>query len=53
MRDRVKNPGSKKTISSFIRSHTMRKNGIEDKKVQGRKSPNNSKVRGSSPREIS
>jgi len=53
MWDKVKNPGSRRTTSFFIRSHTMRENETKDKKVQGKKNPNNSKFQGSSPREIS
>ncbi len=49
---RVKNPGSRGTTSCFTRSHAMRENGTEGKGAQGRKSPNNTKARGSSPREI-
>jgi len=52
MWDGVKNPGSRRTTSSFTRSHTMRVNGTKDKEAQGRKSPNTSKAQGSSPREI-
>jgi len=48
MWDKVKNPGSRRTTSSFIRSHAMRENGTKDKKVQGKKNPNNSKSQGSS-----
>jgi len=51
MWDGVKNPGSRRT-SSFTRSHTMRENGTEGKGTQGRKSLNNSKAWGSSPKEI-
>jgi hypothetical protein len=50
MWDRVKNPGSRRITSSFTRSHAMRENGIEGKKAQKRKSLNNFKARGSSPR---
>jgi hypothetical protein len=46
------NPGSRRTTSSFIRSHAMRVNGTGGKEAQGRKSLNNSKVQGSSPKEI-
>ncbi len=49
----VKNPGSRRTTRSFTRSHAMMENGIEGKKAQERKSPNNSKAWGSNPREIS
>jgi len=52
MWDGAKNLGSRRRTSSFIRSHAMRENGTEDKKVQGRKNPNNSKAWGLSPREI-
>jgi len=52
MWDGVKNPGSRRTTSSFTRSHAMRENGTEGKEAHGRKSLNRSKVRGSSPREI-
>jgi len=52
MWDGVKNPGSRRTTSSFTRSHTMRVNGTKDKEAQGRKNPNTSKAQGSSPREI-
>jgi len=45
--------GFKKDNKFLHRRHAMRENGTEDKKVQGRKNPNNSKARGSSPREIS
>jgi hypothetical protein len=51
MWDVVKNPGSRGT-SSFTKSHATRENGIEGKGAQGRKSLNNSKAWGSSPREI-
>jgi hypothetical protein len=49
---RVKNPSSRRTTSSFTRSRTMRGNGIKGKTTQGKKSPNNSKARGSNPKEI-
>jgi hypothetical protein len=52
MWDRVKNPGSRRITSSFIRSHTMKGNGTEGKTFQRGKNPNNSKVQGSSPKEI-
>jgi len=52
MWDGVKNPGSRRTISSFTRSRAMRDNGTEAKEAQGKKSLNISKVRGSSLREI-
>jgi len=52
MWDGVKNLSSKRTTSSFTRSHAMRENGTKGKEAQGRKSLNSSKVRGSSPREI-
>jgi hypothetical protein len=52
MWDGVKNPGSRGTTSSFTRSHAMKENGTEGKGAQGRKSPNNTKVWGSSPKEI-
>jgi len=48
----AKNPGSRKTTSSFTRSRAMTENGTEGKKAQERKSPNNSKAWGSSPKEI-
>jgi hypothetical protein len=48
----VKNPGSRRIISSFTRSRTMRENGTEGKKAQERKNPNNSKAQDSSAREI-
>ncbi len=49
---RVKNPGLRRTTSSFTRSHAMKVNGTKDKEAQRKKSPNTSKARGSSPREI-
>ncbi len=52
MRDGVKNLGSRRTTNSFTKSHAMRENGFEGKGAQGRKSLNNSKAQGSSPREI-
>jgi len=52
MWDKVKDPGSRRITSSFTKSHAMRENGTEGKKAQERKSLNNSKARGSSPREI-
>jgi hypothetical protein len=36
MWDRVKNPSSRRTTSSFTRSHAMKVNGTEDKEAQGR-----------------
>jgi hypothetical protein len=50
---RVKNPGSRRTTSSFTRSRTMRENGTEGKKAQKRRSPNSSKARSSNPKGIS
>jgi len=52
MWDGVKNSNSRRTTSSFTRSHTMRVNGTRDKEAQERKSLNNSKAQGSNPREI-
>jgi hypothetical protein len=52
MWDEVKNPGSRRTTSSFTRSRAMRGNGTEGKTAQERKSPNNSKAHGLNPKEI-
>ncbi len=52
MWDGVKNPGSRTTTSSFTRSCATRGNGTEGKTTQERKSLNNSKARGSNPKEI-
>jgi hypothetical protein len=52
MWDGVKNPGLKRTISSFTRSHDMRDNGIKGKTTQERKSPNNSKAQVSNQKGI-
>jgi hypothetical protein len=46
----MKNPGSKRTTSSFTKSQGMRENGTEGKEAQQKISPNNSKARGSNPR---
>jgi hypothetical protein len=51
MWDRVKNPGSKRTTSSFIRSHIMKGNGTKGKTLWKGESPNSSKARGSSSKE--
>jgi hypothetical protein len=48
----VKNTGSRRITSSFTRSRAMRGNGIEGKKAQEKRSPNNSKAQGSNPREV-
>jgi hypothetical protein len=48
----VKNPDSRRTTSSFTKSQGMRENGTEGKEAQQRINPNNSKARGSNPREI-
>jgi hypothetical protein len=52
MWDEVKNPGSRRTTSSFTRSRVMKGNGTEGKIAPERKSPNNSKAHSSSPNEI-
>jgi len=39
----VKNPSSRRTTSFFTRNCAMKESGIEGKKAQERKSPNNSK----------
>jgi hypothetical protein len=46
----VKNPGWKRTISSFIRSQGMTENGTVGKEAQQKISPNNPKARGLNPR---
>jgi len=52
MWDGVKNLNSRRTTSSFTRSHAMRVNGTEGKEAQERKNLSNSKAWGSSLREI-
>jgi hypothetical protein len=47
----VKNPGSRRTTSSFTKSQGMKENGTEGKEAQQRISPNNSKARGSNVKE--
>jgi hypothetical protein len=49
---KVKNPGSRRITSSCTKSRAMKGNGIEGKTHQEGKSPNNSKARSSSPKEI-
>jgi hypothetical protein len=46
----AKNPGSRRTTSSFTRSQGMTENGTMGKETQQKISPNNSKVRGLNPR---
>jgi len=52
MWDKVRSPDSKGITSFFTRRHAMKGNGIEAKKPQRGKSPNNSKARVLNPREI-
>jgi len=46
----AKNPGSRRTTSSFTRRQGMRENGTEGKEAQQRISPNNFKARCSNPK---
>jgi hypothetical protein len=49
----VKNPNSRRTTSSFTRSHGMKENGTKGKRPHKKKSPNSSKALSSNPKEIS
>ncbi len=49
---RDESPDSKRIASSLIRKHTMKGNGTKAKIPQKGKSPNNSKVRVSNPKEF-
>lgn len=49
MWDRVKSPGSRRRTNSLTIRHAMKGNGIEGKTILNGKSPNNFKVRVSSP----
>jgi hypothetical protein len=51
MWDEAKNPGSRRTTSSFIRNRAMKGNGTEGKTPQKEKNPNNSKAQGSNSKE--
>jgi hypothetical protein len=52
MWDGVRSPDSKGITSSLTRRHTIKGNGTEAKTSPRGKSPNNSKVRVSNPKEI-
>jgi len=49
---RGESPDSKRITSSLIKKHAMKGNGTKAKTPQRGKSPNNSKVRVSNPKEI-
>jgi hypothetical protein len=52
MWDGVRNPGSRRRTNFIKRRHAMKGNGTKGKTPQNGKSPNNSKVRVSNPKEI-